>query len=230
LTQRNALLRKGRDRQLPRDAFGYWDQQLIALGAEIVTARLGAVAALNHYLAVVHPRFADSGDPVHVSYRSSVPLLEEADVLGERVREGEVARVREYVSERFTAHLTSLHPRERQQGATLAGPHRDDLVFLAGTVDLRTYGSRGQQRSAALALKLAEVGLMRQYTSEPPVLLLDDVMSELDRRRRRFIQDVVAENEQIIMTATDLDFFQPEFLQRAAVFEIEAGAIRRSAA
>src|SRR5439155_23733909 len=93
------------------------------------------------------------------------------------------------------------------------------------TVDLRTYGSRGQQRTAALSLKLAEVALMELYTGERPVLLLDDVMSELDPARRRYLQDVVLEHEQVLLTATELSGFTPEFLSQASVYQVAEGQI-----
>jgi DNA replication and repair protein RecF len=111
----------------------------------------------------------------------------------------------------------------------LAGPHRDDVAFLAGEVDLRAYGSRGQQRTAALGLKLAEVALMQRYTGERPVLLLDDVMSELDPGRRRYLQQLVAEQEQqVLLTATDLGFFSERFLAAAAVYHVVDGTLAHS--
>ena len=150
-------------------------------------------------------------------------------MLGARAA-GQAAEVEAQVRERFAARLSALRPRERQQAVTLAGPHRDDVAFLLGDVDLRTYGSRGQQRTAALSLKLAEVALMQRYTGERPVLLLDDVMSELDPRRQRFLQDVVQEHEQVLLTATELSFFSPEFLAQASLHRVEAGAISALAA
>ena len=101
---------------------------------------------------------------------------------------------------------------------------------LVNGINMLTYGSRGQQRTAALSLKLAEVALMERYTGERPVLLLDDVMSELDPRRQRFLQDVVQEHEQVLLTATELSFFSPEFLAQASLYRVEAGAIRAVAA
>jgi DNA replication and repair protein RecF len=135
--------------------------------------------------------------------------------------ESVVGRVRE----RLVSHLASLRPRERQQAVTLAGPHRDDMTFLSGNVDLRTYGSRGQQRLAALSLRLAEVAFMESVTSERPVLLLDDVMSELDPQRRRFLQGVVREHEQVLVTATEPDVFDDAFRRAADLYRVEAGAI-----
>ena len=129
------------------------------------------------------------------------------------------------VRERLSTGLAELRPRERQQAVTLAGPHRDDVAFLAGDVDLRLYGSRGQQRTAALALKLAEVALMQRYSDERPVLLLDDVMSELDPQRRALLQQMMGSQDQVLLTATDLSFFSESFLAGARRFRVAGGAV-----
>jgi DNA replication and repair protein RecF len=108
----------------------------------------------------------------------------------------------------------------------LVGPHRDDLTFEIEGRDVATYGSRGQQRTVALALKMAEGAFIREATGEWPILLLDDVMSELDEGRRGQVLGAVAAEQQVIMTATDLSAVDPQFLHRARLFEVEAGAIR----
>jgi DNA replication and repair protein RecF len=107
----------------------------------------------------------------------------------------------------------------------LHGPHRDDLRFLANKRDLRTYGSRGQQRSAALSLKLAEVDAMTQETGAAPLLLLDDVMSELDARRRSTLLAALNGVEQAILTTTDWEDFTPAFRQAAQCMYVHAGTV-----
>ena len=228
LQQRNALLRELRERPARPEQLEYWDSQLVELGAAVTTAHLRAVAFLNRHLADLHPRLTSQPDVLHAAYRSTVVPSDQADALAERAAgtgEDEVAAA---VRQCFAAQLAALRPRERAQGVTLAGPHRDDVAFLLGDVDLRTYGSRGQQRTAALSLKLAEVALMQQYTGERPVLLLDDVMSELDPHRQRFLQGVVREHEQVLVTATDLSFFAADFLQQATVYHVVAGTVTPS--
>jgi DNA replication and repair protein RecF len=156
-------------------------------------------------------------------------LDEDPAALGVAAANGQEANVEARVRECFAARFAALRPRERQQGVTLAGPHRDDVAFLLGEVDLRSYGSRGQQRTAALSLKLAEVALMQRYTGERPVLLLDDVMSELDPRRQRYLQGVLQEHEQVLLTATELSIFSTDFLSQASLYRVEAGAVSRAA-
>ena len=112
---------------------------------------------------------------------------------------------------------------ELNAGSSLYGPHRDELIFLVNGWNLRTYGSRGQQRTAALALKLAELQAMAAATGEKPILLLDDVMSELDAQRRAALLNALADVRQGIVTTTDWTQFSANFQQDAQRLQIEAG-------
>ena len=137
------------------------------------------------------------------------------------------------IAARFEHQLESLRSRELGAGLTLAGPHRDDVRFLierlpqttGEKMDAITYASRGQGRTIALSLKLAEVALMRMETGEEPVLLLDDVMSELDAPRRAALSQTVINSPQAIITATDLEDFTGELLARARVLRACEGQI-----
>ena len=131
----------------------------------------------------------------------------------------------EDVAEQFHRQLMQRRSRELGAGTTLYGPHRDDLRFLANGHDLRTYGSRGQQRSAALSLKLAEVQAMKEATGKVPLLLLDDVMSELDAQRRSTLLAALDGVAQAILTTTDLEDFTPEFRDRAQLFKVHNGTV-----
>ncbi|MCB0051391.1 MAG: hypothetical protein KDE24_17805, partial [Caldilinea sp.] len=125
----------------------------------------------------------------------------------------------------YLRKLASRRAREIAAGTTLYGPHRDDLRFLANGRDLRTYGSRGQQRSAALSLKLAEVRAMTAATGTAPLLLLDDVMSELDAERRSMLLAVIEDVPQAIVTTTDWDDFTPGFRHRSQLFHVQSGHV-----
>jgi DNA replication and repair protein RecF len=192
------------------------------------------VALLNTYVEAIRPRLTSDPEGLRMEYRSSVPLSQEGEgpapadgadgaAAGALARD-DPARLRA----QFLARLEVTRARERLQAMTLTGPHRDDVGFYAGQVDLRVFGSRGQQRTAALSLKLAEVELMAHYTGERPVLLLDDVLSELDPRRRHLLQGMILEQgqQQVIMTATDASPFEAAFLHGADVYQVEAGAIQ----
>lgn len=124
--------------------------------------------------------------------------------------------------------LVARRSREMAAGMTLYGPHRDDLRFLANQRDLRVYGSRGQQRSAALSLKLAEVQVMTDSTGMAPLLLLDDVMSELDAQRRNMLLEVLEGVEQAIITTTDWEDFAPEFRMQAQCIHVCEGTLQEA--
>jgi DNA replication and repair protein RecF len=231
LQQRNALLREARERPVRPDQFEYWDLQLVELGAAVITARMRAVSLLNTYIEAIRPRLTSDPEGLRMAYRSSVPSGPEGEGAApgggngaETAGPDDLAHLRA----QFVARLEATRARERQQAMTLAGPHRDDAGFFAGQVDLRVFGSRGQQRTAALSLKLAEVELMAHYTGERPVLLLDDVLSELDPRRRQLLQGMILEQrqQQVILTATDPSPFEAAFLDGADVYQVEAGAIQ----
>jgi DNA replication and repair protein RecF len=125
----------------------------------------------------------------------------------------------------FLDRLRASWREDWQRGMTMLGPHRDDIRFYDRQIDLHTYGSRGQQRTAVLALKLAEVELMHQTTGEQPILLLDEVMSELDADRRRYLCTRLLRVQQAIISTTDLDAVTPEILDRATVFHVMAGRL-----
>jgi DNA replication and repair protein RecF len=225
LAQRNALLRQARERPIPPDQFEYWDAQLTETGAALIERRLRAVSFLNQQLARIYPQLTSDGGRLRLEYRSTVPLDGlPADSGGDQGGAHGPERAAE-IARRFTGHLLLLRPRERAQGVTLAGPHRDDAAFLVDGVDLRTYGSRGQQRTAALSLKLAEAVMMQELTGERPVLLLDDVMSELDPARREYVQAAIAGHEQVLLTATDLGPFESGFLGQATRWHVREGQV-----
>jgi DNA replication and repair protein RecF len=133
----------------------------------------------------------------------------------------------------FQQALLAQRTGEIVRGTTLIGPHRDEMRFIAGRptqgtheVDLGTYGSRGQQRTAVLALKLAELAWMQKRTGETPVLLLDEVLAELDAARRRYLLAQVDSVEQGLLTATDPEMFSAEFRERATLWEVEGGMVK----
>ena len=127
----------------------------------------------------------------------------------------------------FQEELANSRSAEHAAGLTLVGPHRDDWRFQADGKDLSTFGSRGQQRTALLALKLAEIQWMTEKTGTAPILLLDEVVAELDKKRREFLLSTVLEASQSILTATDPGMFSSEFLIRATSMRVSGGQIGR---
>ena len=224
--QRNGLLRDFRERAYNPNELAIWDRHLIDEGTYLIVHRAQAIERYNQLTADIHPNLTDRREELRLAYQPSVRL----DSLDREAKEG--TRATE-IATRFARQLEDLRPRELGAALTLVGPHRDDVRFLIqrnhgatpNPIDAITYASRGQGRTIALSLKLAEVALMRQETGEDPILLLDDVMSELDASRRAALAQTVIDAPQAIITATDLQDFTPEFLARARVLQVCEGAI-----
>jgi DNA replication and repair protein RecF len=229
LERRNALLRHLREAGGDPGQMAFWDRELVQEGSYVLALRQAFVAFLDAEARRAHWNLAGPEGNLHLRYVSSVPLPSEPrqppPPLG-----GGILQAQEQVAQAFWQALRETRERERAAGATLVGPHRDDLQFLLSGRDLRTYGSRGQQRTAALAVKVAEVTVMREQTGESPVLLLDDVMSELDHTRRRYLLRLLDASAQAIVTTTDWDDFAPEFRARAHCLRVEGGQVHPVAA
>jgi DNA replication and repair protein RecF len=213
VTQRNALLRDLRERGGDPGQLAFWDERLVEHGAYLASHRWEALLALDQLAHGVHGKLTDGGEQLHLRY---VPSVETDGPAGT-----------DTVGAAFRAQLRALRQREIASGMTLVGPHRDEVRFVVNDVDAGIYGSRGQQRTAALALKLAEVDLMRRETGQQPVLLLDDVLSELDEHRRRFLVHALEDGvEQVIITTTDVRILPEQFLQRCRLWQVQMGRLR----
>lgn len=236
LVQRNSLLRQLRDHYGDPQQLEFWDERLTEQGSHIVHARLSTVATLHQILQDIHPRLTGGAERLHLLYRSSLPLEGANSLLAYRQlrfeaphpdhsAEGSDEPSQAGIKEVFRQQLQEHRHEEIERGMTVMGPHRDDLRFLVGGVDMCVYGSRGQQRTIAIALKLAELDLIRAETGEEPMLLLDDVMSELDEERRRYLLDSIHGDQQVIVTTTDLDPFDQSFLDSAATWTVAEARI-----
>jgi DNA replication and repair protein RecF len=214
LSQRNALLRDLREQGYSSsEQMVFWDEQLAKHGARLVAGRREAVGAIGALALEIHRELTAAEERLEISYEPS---------LGAEGGEGN-----SQIETAFRSELVSLRQREMAAGMTLIGPHRDDVRFLIDEVDAGVFGSRGQQRTIALSLKLAEVEFMRRRTGEQPVLLLDDILSELDVHRRGFLMGTLEGGpQQSILTTTDLRALPPAFLQRCHVWRVEMGRLR----
>ncbi len=201
LQQRNSLLRRLAERRGGVDELDFWDEEIATAGAVLVSARAQALAQLSAGAAERYVKLAPGDPPLTPCYRPALP--EDLSVVLTGDRTGSIT-----TGELTTALREALKERRREEvtaGVTRIGPHRDDVAFLLGGRDLSTVGSRGQQRGAALALRLAEVALFRERTGESPVLLLDDVLSELDAERRKHVIESVYDVEQLFVTTPDVE-------------------------
>lgn len=232
LAQRNALLKELFKRNGNPDQLLYWDEQLADSGAFLITRRHNLVLDLDTMARQRHREVSGGRENLRLHYAPSFDIYQRPKpnyqlplIMEELTSYTTAAPPAKEVRQTFLAYLQQAHQEEINRGVTLLGPHRDDLHFLVDGVDMTLYGSRGQQRTAALSTKLAEVILMQQATGETPVLLLDDVMSELDSDRRKQIINLVDQVEQSFMTTTDWEDYPAGFRQRAKLLTVRMGQL-----
>jgi DNA replication and repair protein RecF len=248
LLQRGALLRRIRDGEETPQALNFWDEQLTTLAAPIMRERAmfleqASEAAARVYAALAHDegdededdenterdendQDASENDQVRNSGAQTVPDQQHQLQLVYRPSyDGDISGGMADVIAGMRARLGELRRREIAQGANVLGPHRDDLAFLAGGIDLSIYGSRGQQRSVALALKLAELDYIEHETGDQPILLLDDVLSELDTQRRIDLLQAVRPLDQVLLTTTDAASLPSETLAYAHRYRVRNGGV-----
>ena len=214
LKQRNAVLKDIRERLAAPDDLPPWDAQLAKSAAYIVTRRIAAVAQLGALSARVQAVLA-AGEELALAY----------EIAGAGAEDFAEDDMTESLHVWYNKMLCEGRARDIARAATGVGPHLDDLVLRVGGMSLRSYGSQGQQRTGALALKLAELFYLQENIGEAPILLLDDVMSELDADRRRALLDFIRhEHIQTFITATDAAYFPTE---RMGTYRyVEAGTVR----
>ncbi|MBV9708468.1 MAG: DNA replication/repair protein RecF [Chloroflexi bacterium] len=213
ITQRAALLKRIRDYQEDPRLQDYLDEQLTMLANLIMYERQHMVSMLNQQANIMQATISGGREHLQIVYRPSFAV----DETGSTIE----------AEQNYRAQLHQVRKREIQQGVCLLGPHRDELEFLVNGASMLTYGSRGQQRTVALSAKLGELAYMYTCTGDEPVLLLDDVFSELDAQRRAFLQQQVLQHEQVLLTTTDIESFPAEMVKQTHVFHVVAGALNR---
>jgi DNA replication and repair protein RecF len=230
LTQRNHLLRQLQERRGNRDQLRFWDEKLAEDGAYLVARRREVIAELEELARAVHLELTGHDEHLSLRYKPSIRMPNKHyQIPLELGSEGilDVGYSESSIRESFLEQLREITSEEIQRGMSLIGPHRDDLRFLAGGVDMNIYGSRGQQRTLVLALKLAEAKLLAKETGEQPIMLLDEVMSELDEARRRYLMKVVKNSQQAILTTTHWNAYSSDFLAQATLLRVQEGRIER---
>lgn len=208
LAQRNFLLKEDRPDQSMLDI---WDVELASYGARIIQERQRFCKKLNEISRSIHKDLTFEKEVLDVSYESDIEIIEN-DYMAQK--------------EKFREELLLSREKDILRRTTNRGPHRDDLKIEIDGIDVRNFGSQGQQRSAALSLKLAEIKLISEETGENPVLLLDDVLSELDRVRQRQLLTSFGDI-QIFITATELTDELRKQLPDHYVFTVDKGSVKR---
>ena len=231
LSQRNAQLKMLAERGIRThldDHMAFWDDKLIEAGAYIILRRQQTVARLDEIASRIHSELTGYNEFLRFAYQPRLDLGYYAahqlsfDLSSNLIREGSVLTLQE-VERRFRNALQKARQEELARGVTVVGPHRDDVRFLVNDVDMTLYGSRGQQRTSALTLRLSEMALIQEKRNEAPLLLLDDVMSELDQNRRLYMLNLLSRYPQVFITTTDLGPFPKEFLASTRIIRVEQG-------
>ena len=198
LKQRNALLKQISDKPNLKETLEIWNAGLVEAGKNIIKIRKQFISELNELMREKHSKLTGGKENINLRYVNNVS------------------------EESFEEKLFFAQDRDIYQGTTTVGPHRDDLAFLNGDEDIRKFGSQGQKRTAALSLKLSEIELVERMIGDKPVLLLDDVLSELDRNRQNFLLEQI-QGIQTIITCTGLEEFVKKGIGINKVFHIVDG-------
>jgi len=215
LKQRNTYLKQlAIKKKQPDEYLEVLSEMLSELASKIVFHRLDFMKQLEALAIPIHDQLSLGREKFSVSYQATIPLEDGLTP----------SQMKEIYIEQFKKNQT----READQATTLIGPHRDDLIFYLNEIPVQTYGSQGQQRSTVLSLKLAEIELMKLSTGEYPLLLLDDVLSELDDDRQTHLIKAIENKVQTFITTTSLDGIKQQFINEPVVIPIEKGTILKT--
>jgi DNA replication and repair protein RecF len=228
LSQRNALLKQLNERSGDADQLSFWDEKITQTGSYLIHARIMAVNELGQLAAGIHQELTRGEEILRLNYlpafdpagmppgQIQLPLdtpLDRSGIDFKQIQNG------------YREKLLTLRTEDIFRGVTSLGPHRDEVRFLSNGIDLGNFGSRGQLRTALLAVKLAEVSWLQEKNGDWPVLLLDEVLAELDDYRRQDLLVRLTRTEQNLLTTTDLNLFSEEFQRSAARWEISRGEL-----
>jgi DNA replication and repair protein RecF len=229
LGQRNALLKSLQDRHNSSDQLDFWDEQLCDLGATLIRGRALAMQELERIAAPLQAQLTRDKEDLRLRYLPSYDPLAAPEGQMDLPIDSALDRTsisREQIRRGMLTTLQTIRGEELARGVTVIGPHRDDFSLLCNGIDLRLYGSRGQNRTAMLALKLAEIDWLRDRTGEMPILLLDEVLAELDAERRIDLLHRIQPARQAILTAADLSMFTDAFRANATVWQVQTGRVQ----
>ena len=202
LNERNSILR---NRNINKDILDVYDMQLVEFGYNIIMDRLEYIEKLNKYSTKIHSDITSGKERIEFKYVSTIKDLEN-------------------IRESFYSLLEKNRVRDCERGITSVGPHRDDFTVLINDIDTKSYGSQGQQRTAVLTIKFSSLKIIKELTGEHPVLLLDDVLSELDFSRKRYILSTIGDIQTII-TCTGIEDLYEYLDDKSKVFKVRDGEI-----
>ncbi|AJD89323.1 recombinase F [Jeotgalibacillus malaysiensis] len=215
LLQRNHYLKQLQARkQTDQTMLDVLTDQFVEMAAKIVVRRFQYLKLLQEWAEPIHKGISRGLETLEVVYKPSVQVTPDQEL--------------KEVEDVFREKLESVRQREIERGVTLAGPHRDDLQFLVNGHDVQTFGSQGQQRTTALSIKLAEIELIHAEIGEYPILLLDDVLSELDDYRQSHLLNTIQGKVQTFVTTTSVEGIDHQTLNEATTFIVEDGVMKKT--
>lgn len=205
LVQRNTYLKEN---YVDRNILDIWDVQLARYGADIIMRRKDFIEKISGYSSAIHNRISGGLEELEIKYKSNIEIQDS------------LSAQQEY----FYEELKSSLDNDLKMRNTGKGPHKDDIAFFVNGINMRNFGSQGQQRTCALSLKLAELNLIKEETGEDAILLLDDVMSELDSSRQEYLIETLKEN-QLFITTTELEESIKDKFSNMSIFYVSGGKI-----
>ena len=221
LRQRNALLKEFKKQDYilnsQKSELALWDAQLATLGARVTVRRSRALQRLAPIAETWHQKIGGNTEELEIKYLPNVEAMQDSSVSESAQKAGQA----------FLEKIQSRAIAEQYQGTSLVGPHRDDIAFFLNQQPVRQFGSHGQQRTLVLSLKLAELKLIEEVVGEPPVLLLDDVLAELDPKRQNQLFHGIFDRFQTLIATTHLDAFAQKWIDSAQIFTVQAGKISK---
>jgi DNA replication and repair protein RecF len=228
VVQRNALLKQLAEQGGNPEQLTFWDERLAKRGAQIIFERIQTIHELDLIAGRIHHEITGGSEVLRLDYQPAydpLPAPENQPALIYTPPDRTQLSV-EKIEEGFLQALKSQQRIEIARGVTTIGPHRDNVRFLSNGIDLGTYGSRGQVRTAMMTMKLSEVEWMKQKTGHWPVLLLDEVLAELDEERRADLLSRVSRSKQSLLTTTDIQLFDPEIITDWQRWRIQNGTLQ----
>ncbi len=210
LKQRNSLLKQSEQRTLDPAELELWNHQLITTGTKVIRRRSRIIERLAPIASNWHMKISKDTEILAINYTPNVAVIENTP---------------ESIYRSFVDRLQLRHAAEQSLGNTLVGPHRDEIELTINDTPAKAYGSQGQQRTLVLALKLAELELIEQIVGEPPLLLLDDVLAELDLTRQNQLLSVIEDRFQTLITTTHLGAFDAKWLDSSQILHVKSGSI-----
>lgn len=212
LKQRNHLLKQmQRDRSLNRMMLSVLTEQLVEHASTILERRFAFLELLRKWAKPIHHGISHQLEELDIVYSPSMEVLESAS--------------KEKIESSYQEKFQLVVEKEIERGTTLVGPHRDDILFYVNGKNVQTYGSQGQQRTTALSVKLAEIDLIYNEVGEYPILLLDDVLSELDDYRQSHLLNTIQGKVQTFVSTTSVDGIHHETLDKAEIFRVQNGNV-----